>query len=142
MQLLKLICPYVNLFAFSPWGLFKTSCNSPKHHNMPLSLNLQMWRPEPRTALSWSPHNAIMPFGSSPDSSAFAATMGSTLYLALSAFVIITFYSFWETRDKNGRKYVFLPGPRGLPIVGNSYQLPPFRASVLARKWAEQYGEM
>lgn len=68
--------------------------------------------------------------------------MVSTWYLALLALILVTIYSFWEKRDKDGRKYVSPPRPKGLPIVGNSHQLPPFGASVLTKKWAEQYGEM
>jgi hypothetical protein len=62
--------------------------------------------------------------------------------LALLVFVTITIYSFISKRDKHGKKYVFPPGPKGLPIVGNSFQLPPFGASALTKPWAAQYGEM
>src|SRR2546423_11462377 len=63
-------------------------------------------------------------------------------YAAILPLVLITLYSFINNRDKKGRKYVFPPGPKGLPIAGNSFQLPPFGASALTKKWAEQYGEM
>ena len=62
--------------------------------------------------------------------------------LLLLVFVTIAIYSFISKRDKHGRKYIFPPGPKGLPIVGNSFQLPPFGASALTKPWAAQYGEM
>jgi hypothetical protein len=54
----------------------------------------------------------------------------------------ISIYSYRSNRDKHGRKYNFPPGPKGLPLMGNSFDLPPFGASALTKKWAEKYGEM
>jgi len=68
--------------------------------------------------------------------------MVSSWQLALLVAIAITVYSFVGKRDKRGRRYVFPPGPKGLPILGNSFQLPPFGASALTKQWAAQYGEM
>jgi len=65
-----------------------------------------------------------------------------TWQLALLILVVVTVYFSRDKRDKKGRKYVFPPGPKGYPIVGNSFDLPPFGASALTKKWAEEYGEM
>jgi hypothetical protein len=64
-----------------------------------------------------------------------------TWQLAL-AILVATIYFSLPRRDKRGRKYVFPPGPKGWPIVGNTFDLPPFGASALTKKWAEEYGEM
>jgi hypothetical protein len=56
--------------------------------------------------------------------------------------LVLSVLLFRGKRDKTGRKYVFPPGPKGLPIIGNTWDLPPFGASALTKKWAKQYGEM
>lgn len=35
----------------------------------------------------------------------------------------------------------FPPGPKGLPVIGNLYDMPPAEAWYQARKWGETYGE-
>jgi hypothetical protein len=72
----------------------------------------------------------------------FPSTMFPYWQPVLILLIILTVYSFLDKRDKRGKKYLFPPGPKGLPIVGNSFQLPPFGAGQLTKKWAEQYGEM
>jgi hypothetical protein len=61
----------------------------------------------------------------------------------LPLFIALVYYLVSEKRDKNGRKYVFPPGPRGLPIFGNFFQIPhSFGQGVVAKEWADKYGEM
>jgi len=86
------------------------------------------------------PRDRAKKFGTSSDIAKMISL--SWQYAAIVPLVLITLYSFITNRDRRGRKYVFPPGPKGLPIVGNSFQLPPFGASALTKKWAEQYGEM
>jgi len=62
--------------------------------------------------------------------------------IAFLFFVAITLFSLYEKKDKNGRKYIFPPGPKGLPFFGNVFQIPSFGASVVMKPWAEQFGEM
>jgi hypothetical protein len=65
------------------------------------------------------------------------------LLLGSILLVVMIYFSFLERRDTAGRKYVFPPGPRGLPLLGNFFQLPHgFGQGVVAKKWADQYGEM
>jgi len=62
--------------------------------------------------------------------------------IAFLLLLAITIFSLYEKKDKNGRKYVFPPGPKGLPFFGNVFQIPSFGASVVMKPWAEQFGEM
>ncbi|KAI1456596.1 putative O-methylsterigmatocystin oxidoreductase [Annulohypoxylon moriforme] len=44
----------------------------------------------------------------------------------------------WLRRD---RRLDIMPGPKGYPLIGIGYKLPP-KASATFRRWAEEYGEV
>lgn len=63
-----------------------------------------------------------------------------TTGFALSAIVIVTYFVFTEV--SRYRKYISgIPGPTGLPIVGNYHQLAPDPAESL-RQWSKRYGSV
>ncbi|MCJ1453909.1 hypothetical protein MMC28_004258 [Mycoblastus sanguinarius] len=53
--------------------------------------------------------------------------------LGVTAAVIV-----WLRRD---RRFDTIPGPKGYPLIGIGYQLPP-KAPAVFRKWAIEYGEV
>ncbi|KIW14361.1 hypothetical protein PV08_07143 [Exophiala spinifera] len=54
--------------------------------------------------------------------------------------VFILVYSALQ-RKKPPKSLRLVPGPRGLPILGNLHQLPPYPQQSLQR-WAREYGDM
>ncbi|KAF2266558.1 cytochrome P450, partial [Lojkania enalia] len=48
------------------------------------------------------------------------------------------FFAMWLRRD---RRLDTIPGPKGYPIIGIGYKLPP-KAPAVFRKWAYKYGEI
>ncbi|MCJ1436264.1 hypothetical protein MMC27_005642 [Xylographa pallens] len=51
---------------------------------------------------------------------------------------IVVIVSAWIRRD---RRLDTIPGPKGYPIIGVGYKLPP-KAPAAFRKWASEYGEV
>jgi len=74
------------------------------------------------------------------------ASAWQTIQILLGTILLAIFlqkYLYRSKKDKQGRKYVFPPGPRGIPIFGNLFQLSPsFGQGVITKKWADQFGEM
>jgi len=56
--------------------------------------------------------------------------------------VLLKHYVFSPPKDKNGVPYRLPPGPPGLPIFGNAFQIPPGDVTPILSKFAEKYGEM
>ena len=59
------------------------------------------------------------------------------VFLAVS-FSITTIFVAWLRRDRRLNK---IPGPKGYPLIGVGYKLPP-RAPAVFRKWAKEYGDV
>ena len=58
----------------------------------------------------------------------------------LSTLVVIV---VWQVnRHVQARRYKFPPRIPGIPIFGNTFQLPPIKQGVWAMEMAKQYGEM
>src|SRR5271156_6101991 len=58
------------------------------------------------------------------------------------AITVLLKYVFSPAKDKNGVPYRLPPGPPGLPIIGNAFQIPPGDATPVLTKLAAKYGEM
>ncbi|KAF8877999.1 cytochrome P450 [Infundibulicybe gibba] len=58
-----------------------------------------------------------------------------TLYKAVAAALVLRYVVTVLRRPK------YLPGPRGLPIVGNLFQIPPEHSWELYAKWRDTYGD-
>ena len=69
---------------------------------------------------------------------------GLTGLISFVLLIAATIYLYYGPRhDANGRRYRFPPGPKGLPLVGNFFQLPhSLGQGRVAKKWADKYGEM
>ncbi|KAI4153051.1 MAG: hypothetical protein LQ340_002538 [Diploschistes diacapsis] len=67
------------------------------------------------------------------------ATYESQRILALATlFTAIAIVIAWLRRD---RRLDSIPGPKGYPLIGVGYKLPP-KAPAIFRKWAMDYGEV
>ena len=65
------------------------------------------------------------------------------LWLILAIPVLFyVFRSFRTPRDKNGVPYRLPPGPRGWPIIGNTFQIPAKDQEPVLTRLAHKYGEM
>jgi len=47
-----------------------------------------------------------------------------------------------RTIRKPRTKYCYPPGPKGIPIFGNLFQLPPRYPGEKLLEWGKQYGDM
>ncbi|RDW56956.1 O-methylsterigmatocystin oxidoreductase-1 [Coleophoma crateriformis] len=60
-------------------------------------------------------------------------TTSLAIILSIAAFILV-----WLRRD---RRLDSIPGPRGYPLIGIGYKLPP-KAPTVFRKWAMEYGDV
>ncbi len=61
------------------------------------------------------------------------ATLDIAIILAGLAFV-------WRVFRRNNRNAPFPPGPKGLPFIGNLFDMPTEREWLTFTKWGEKYG--
>ncbi len=61
------------------------------------------------------------------------ATLDIAIILAGLAFVLSVF-------RRNSRNAPFPPGPKGLPVIGNLFDMPTEREWLTFAKWGEKYG--
>jgi hypothetical protein len=62
-----------------------------------------------------------------------------SLLLPLAVILAITLLS---QRRRPPKGYRLVPGPKGVPIFGNTLQVPPDRAEKKFIEWAREYGEL
>jgi Cytochrome P450 len=58
------------------------------------------------------------------------------------AVLLVIFVTYVSTRRRPPKGFRLVPGPRGLPLVGNTLQVPPTRAEKKFFEWAQEYGEL
>jgi cytochrome P450 len=68
----------------------------------------------------------------------FATYQNNRIIVFVTIFGLATILISWLRRD---RRLDSIPGPKGYPLIGVGYTLPP-RAPVAFRKWAEEYGDV
>lgn len=61
-------------------------------------------------------------------------------FAVLSTLVLLTVWAV--TSHVKARKYKFPPRIPGIPIFGNTFQLPPLKQGVWGMEMARKYGEM
>ena len=65
----------------------------------------------------------------------------SAYYLALATLLLIAAYRIVAQYRFNAR-YKFPPSIPGLPLIGNTHQIPPLNQGLWGQRMARQYGEM
>jgi hypothetical protein len=68
--------------------------------------------------------------------------MDSTWIIALGALLGLYLFVNRQRKDANGVPYKLPPGPRGLPIIGNTLQIPAKDQYPVLAKLVNKYGEM
>lgn len=66
-----------------------------------------------------------------------------SLKVALAAFLIITVVQWVRSNRKSlpeGAREP--PGPRGIPVLGNLTEIPPFHSWLKFKEWSDQYGPL
>ena len=67
----------------------------------------------------------------------------SSIWVAITLLVVVQLLrSLLPARDKNGVAYKLPPGPRGWPIIGNTFQIPTENPTPVLAELADKYGEM
>jgi hypothetical protein len=57
-------------------------------------------------------------------------------------FLVLLALSFLSARRKPPRGLRLVPGPKGLPIIGNTLDVPQSRPEKKFMEWAKEYGEL
>jgi hypothetical protein len=65
----------------------------------------------------------------------------NVLWTILFLFCVVA-YQYRTKRDKNGVPYKLPPGPRGWPLIGNTFEIPPSNQGPHLEALARKYGEM
>lgn len=68
--------------------------------------------------------------------------MASTLIVCAILLASILIFASRKPKDKNGVPYRFPPGPKGWPIIGNTFQMPAKDQEPVLTRLAKTYGEM
>jgi len=57
-------------------------------------------------------------------------------------FFILLGLSYFSLRRRPPKGYRLVPGPKGLPIIGNTLDVPQSRPEKKFMEWAKEYGEL
>ena len=77
------------------------------------------------------------------DARGLAAFGGNHFIFALAVLTSIISLAAWNLRGYvKARKYKLPPRIPGIPVFGNTFQLPPLKQGVWAIEMAQKYGEM
>lgn len=60
------------------------------------------------------------------------------MFLAIGAAVLLAFGVLLRPKAK----YRYPPGPKGIPVFGNLFQLPPAYPGAKLMEWGKQYGDL
>jgi len=63
------------------------------------------------------------------------------LGLAVSLVVLIV-VTYIATRRRPPNGYRLVPGPKGLPIIGNTLEVPTVHPEKKFQEWAKEFGEL
>jgi hypothetical protein len=67
----------------------------------------------------------------------------TSIWIATALVVVACIFQYTRVpKDKNGVPYRLPPGPKGLPIVGNTFQIPAANSGPVLARLATKYGEM
>ena len=60
------------------------------------------------------------------------------VFAGVGALVVLVFGVLLKPRTK----YRYPPGPKGIPVFGNLFQLPPAYPGAKLIEWGKQYGDL
>lgn len=62
--------------------------------------------------------------------------------LVLCITVAVASFLLYKTLHKPRSKYRYPPGPKGIPVFGSLFELPPKHPGAKLLEWAAEYGDM